>query len=154
MRQAQTDIRALRQQLAEAERSLQARAAAAARAAAGTDAVGVATVVLLPGWPLRCRSCCSLRSNVFNAEKQASCASAYHEPSSAHVDLLLVARLALQVSEKAAEEKKREQAGLQKERLLLEKRAKKKQSDADKKVRGCKLVGALCGRRVAANPRA
>lgn len=42
--------------------------------------------------------------------------------------------LRLQVAEKAAEEKKREQAGLQKERLLLEKKAKKKQADADKKV--------------------
>lgn len=38
-----------------------------------------------------------------------------------------------QVAERAAEEKKREQAGLQKERLLLEKKAKKKQADADKR---------------------
>lgn len=35
------------------------------------------------------------------------------------------------------EDKRREQAGLQKERLLLEKRAKKKQAEADKKVRAC-----------------
>lgn len=41
---------------------------------------------------------------------------------------------ASQVAEKAAEEKKREQAGLQKERLLLEKKAKKRQADADKKA--------------------
>lgn len=40
----------------------------------------------------------------------------------------------LQVAERAADEKKREQAGLQKERLLLEKKAKKKQADADKRV--------------------
>ena len=42
----------------------------------------------------------------------------------------------MQVSERAAEEKKREQAGLQKERLLLEKKAKKRQAEADKKVGG------------------
>lgn len=41
---------------------------------------------------------------------------------------------AAQVAERAAEEKKREQAGLQKERLLLEKKAKKRQADADRKA--------------------
>lgn len=46
---------------------------------------------------------------------------------------LAEAERSLQVSEKAAEQKKREQAGLQKERLLLEKRVKKKQADADKR---------------------
>ncbi|PSC68712.1 structural maintenance of chromosomes 1 [Micractinium conductrix] len=46
---------------------------------------------------------------------------------------LAEAERSLQVAERAAEEKKREQAGLQKDRLLLEKRAKKKQADADKR---------------------
>lgn len=44
------------------------------------------------------------------------------------------------MAEKAAEEKRRAQAGLQKERLLLEKKAKRKQAEADKQVgRGCLL---------------
>jgi hypothetical protein len=39
------------------------------------------------------------------------------------------------MSEKEVEAKKREQAGVAKERLLLEKKVKKKQADMEKKVR-------------------
>ncbi|KAI3423850.1 hypothetical protein D9Q98_009684 [Chlorella vulgaris] len=46
---------------------------------------------------------------------------------------LAEAQRSLQVAERAAEEKRRQQAGLQKERLLLEKNAKKKAADAEKK---------------------
>lgn len=50
-----------------------------------------------------------------------------------------------QVAERAAEEKRRQQAGLQKERLLLEKNAKKKAADAEKKVGGRRGVRVMCG---------
>ncbi|EFN54639.1 hypothetical protein CHLNCDRAFT_52951 [Chlorella variabilis] len=56
-----------------------------------------------------------------------------HQALQQELDDCRAAHFTWQVSEKAAEQKKREQAGLQKERLLLEKRVKKKQADADKR---------------------
>lgn len=68
--------------------------------------------------------------------QQAGVQQVHHGPDSAPPTTALPCSnwAALQVAERAAEEKKREQAGLQKERLLLEKKAKKKQADADKRV--------------------
>ena len=129
---AEREIRGLREQLAEAERSLQASnpkrrviiGHAIAPAGMGGQSVGRPA-------KHRCRGGMGgqSRSGQLPARPPA-------RPALTHRQLvhILPPPSLPQVAERAAEEKKREQAGLQKDRLLLEKRAKKKQADADKRV--------------------
>lgn len=148
-------VRTLREQLAEAERSQQASAGWGWDATAGFALeckrrlwVGITGPSSRAEWTawLKCRhntaaavrSCSRspLRLAEWAAGQEAAGqgSSRAQVPASASPPTALPHRNFSQVAERAAEEKKREQAGLQKERLLLEKKAKKKQADADKRV--------------------
>jgi hypothetical protein len=129
VKQAEGEIRGLREELAEAERSLQASqknekkielqgllASSLPADASHQPRLELCRPVSLPA--ARC-----LMAGILTNIPALPCCR-------------VVLSLPLQVSERAAEEKKREQAGLQKERLLLEKKIKKRQAEADKKVGG------------------